>query len=70
MDANGTRWLDEDHAYDVVSVRGHTEVAERKGLSHPDAMRLAESLRRDGKVAVVKHVVGDQSYEVDRYPLR
>jgi hypothetical protein len=42
----------------------------RNGMSHAQAMRLAEELRQSGEVATVMHVVGGKSYEVDRYPAR
>jgi hypothetical protein len=63
----------QDHAYAVVvasdALKAH-ERTERSGLSHVAAMRLAEELHRGGKVAIVMHVVGNKSYEVDRYPAR
>ena len=43
---------------------------ERTGLSHAEAMKVAESLRGDDKIVRVMHVVGDKAYEVDRYPVR
>jgi hypothetical protein len=33
-------------------------------------MALAEQLQRTGKIARVMHIVGANSYEVDRYPPR
>jgi hypothetical protein len=60
-------WRDKEHAYAVVTAKGATEKA---GLSHAEAMTLAEELRRYGKIAMVKHIIGDKSYEVDRYPSR
>ena len=60
----------QESAYAVVTALGAIEKTERSGLSHVAAMRLAEELRRDGKVAIVMHVVGGKSYEVDRYPAR
>ena len=69
-DKIGDLWRDEEHAYAVVCAHGATERPERRGLSHADAMKLAEELQREGGVATVMHVVGDRSYEVDRYPVR
>jgi hypothetical protein len=63
-------WRDKEHAYAVVTAHGATEKAEGNGLSHAEAMTLAEELRRDGKIAIVKHIIGDKSYEVDWYPAR
>jgi hypothetical protein len=63
-------WLDEDHAYAVVTAQSGADKPERSGLSHAAAMTLAEKLRRDGKAAVVMHVIGKKRYEVDRYPAR
>ena len=59
-------------SYSVVTTRGEGEAQtlQRSGMSHVDAMILAEELRRDGAVVVVMHVVDDKSYEVDRYPAR
>jgi hypothetical protein len=54
-------------SYAVINEENVTEKAE---LSHPDAMRLAEALRRPGKSFRVMHVVDGRSYEVDRYPAR
>jgi hypothetical protein len=58
--------------YSVVTTRGEGEAQtlQRSGMSHPDAMILAEELRRDGTVAIVLHVMGEKSYEVDCYPAR
>lgn len=61
-------WCDEEHAYAVVTVSGITEIAEGNGLSHAQAMTLAEELRRDGKSTTVRHIIGDKSYQVDWYP--
>jgi hypothetical protein len=44
--------------------------SERSGLSHAEAMVFAEQARREGKVASVMHMIGDKTYEVDRYPCR
>jgi hypothetical protein len=66
----GDLWRNEEHSYAVITARGAMEREERTGLSHAAAMTLAEELRRDGKVAVVMHVVGNKRYEVDRYPAR
>ncbi len=63
-------WRDEEHAYAVVTADRGLETLRRSGLSHVEAMMLAEALWQDGKVAGVMHVVGDRSYEVDRYPAR
>lgn len=69
---NGDLWRDEAHAYAVFTAHGAIEKSVRSGLSHAEAMTLAEQLLRDGKAkaATVKHVIGDTSYEVDRYPAR
>lgn len=56
--------------YSVVTERGDVETLERSGMSHVEAMILAEELRRDGVVAIVMHVVRGKIYEVDRYPVR
>ncbi|HTQ41984.1 MAG TPA: hypothetical protein VMI75_04440 [Polyangiaceae bacterium] len=56
--------------YSVVTARGEIETLRRSDMSHVEAMILAEELRRDGAVAIVMHVIGDRSYEVDRYPVR
>jgi len=53
--------------YAVVNER---DAVEGTDLSHPDAMKLAEALRRSGKILRVMHVVGGRSHEVDRYPAR
>ena len=63
-------WLHEEHAYAVVTADGAIQRPERGGLSHAEAMRFADKLRRQGHVVIVMHVVGDKSYEVDRYPAR
>ncbi len=60
----------EDKAYAVVVGAGATERTERTGISHAAAMRLAEELEADGKIARVLHVLGAGRFEVDRYPLR
>jgi len=70
MIAKDTVWLDEAHAYTVTTVRGAIGRPEQSGLSHAEAMVVAEGLRRGGDVAVVMHVIGDKRYEVDRYPAR
>jgi hypothetical protein len=67
---NRDLWRDEAHAYAVFTAQGAIETSERSGLSHAEAMTLAEQLMRDGKTATVKHVIGGSSYEVDRYPAR
>jgi hypothetical protein len=41
-----------------------------RGLSHAQAMTVAERLQRAGTIAHVMHIVGATSYEVDRYPPR
>jgi len=58
--------------YSVVTRRGEGEARtlKRSGMSHGDAMILAEQLRRDGAIAIIVHVIGDKSYEVDHYPAR
>ncbi len=63
-------WADEAHAYAVVATRGALVTRRRGGLSHTEAMACADDLRRGGAVVSVMHVVGDRSYEVDRYPAR
>jgi hypothetical protein len=71
--ANETRdlWVNEGHAYSVaIETGGAITKSSRSGLSHVEAMVLAEQLRRQGAVAVVLHVIGEKSYEVDRYPAR
>ena len=65
----GALWQGEDRAYSVIT-QGAVATPGRSGLSHPAAMRVADDLRRSGQVATVVHVVGDHSYEVDRYPVR
>ena len=65
-----TVWLDEAHAYTVTTVHGELGRPEQSGLSHVEAMRVAEGLWRGGEMAVVMHVIGDKRYEVDRYPAR
>ena len=67
---NRDLWRDEAHGYAVFTAQGAIERSERSRLSHAEAMTLAEQLRRDGKIAIVKHAIGDTSYEVDRYPAR
>ena len=67
---NRDLWRDEAHAYAVFTGQGAIEKSERSGLSHVEAMTLAEQLWRDGNVATVKHVIGGTSYEVDHYPAR
>ena len=59
-------------SYSVVTTRGESETRtlQRSGMSHGDAMILAEELRRDCAEAIVMHTVGDKSYEVDCYPVR
>lgn len=66
----GALWRHETHAYSVVTAGDVVTRPGRSGLSHVAAMRVADELRRGGQVAVVVHVVGDRSYEVDRYPVR
>jgi hypothetical protein len=64
-------WLDEERAYAVVTTtHGTSESSQRGGMSHVEAMVLAETLQRAGKVATVVHIVGGKSHEVDRYPPR
>jgi hypothetical protein len=55
---------------DALAGHGTTVQRPQSGLSHAHAMRLAEHLRGDGWIATVVHVIGDRSYEVDRYPVR
>jgi hypothetical protein len=55
------------------SVSRTEDAAERplhRGLSHAQAMTVAERLHRAGGIAHVMHIVGATSYEVDRYPPR
>jgi len=66
----GAQWIHEERAYAVVTWRDATAKPERRGLSHAEAMMLAEEFRREGQVAGVMHVVGNRTYEVDRYPCR
>jgi hypothetical protein len=54
-------------SYAVVN---EEDALERGELSHVDAMKLAETLRRRGKTFRVMHVVGGRHHEVDRYPAR
>jgi hypothetical protein len=63
-------WRNEERAYAVVTAHDAIRNPQRGGLSHAEAMTLAELLRRDGQAAIVMHVIGDRSYEVDRYPPR
>ena len=56
--------------YAVVTGDGPTSTPVRGGLSHAEAMTLAEALRGEGRVARVMHVTGGNSHEVDRYPAR
>lgn len=55
---------------DSYAVVREDDTVERAELSHVDAMRLAEALRKVGKVLRVMHVVNGRSHEVDRYPAR
>ena len=67
----GDLWVDEGHAYAVaIEADGAVTKSTRSGLSHVEAMVLAEQLRRQGAVVVVLHVIGEKSHEVDRYPAR
>jgi hypothetical protein len=66
----GPLWLHAERAYAVVTSRGALPRPGEGGLSHAQAMMLAEELRRQGHVARVLHVVGEKSYEVDRCPAR
>jgi hypothetical protein len=67
---NGTLWRHAERAYMVVTAQGVTPRPGEGGLSHAQAMALAEELRRQGHVVRVLHIVGKKSYEVDRYPAR
>jgi hypothetical protein len=58
------------HSYAIVFMDGMVEIAGSSGLSHAEAMSCAEKLQRNGKVVRVMHVIGSNSYEVDRYPPR
>jgi hypothetical protein len=66
----GELYLNQESAYAVVTEAGETMTRQRSGMSHSEAMTLAEHLRRRGEVAIVMHVIGAKSYEVDRYPAR
>jgi hypothetical protein len=59
-----------ERAYAVVISDSAIRRPEWSGLSQVEAMRLAENLQHGGNIARVMHVVGDKSYEVDRYPPR
>jgi hypothetical protein len=69
-EVEGGLWLHNERAYAVVTASASKTRPERSGLSHADAMTLAEELWRDGEASSVVHVVGHRSYEVDRYPVR
>lgn len=56
--------------YTVVTERGATATPVRSGLSHAEAMTLAEKLRGEGQIVGVMHMSGDTSSEVDHYPAR
>jgi hypothetical protein len=58
------------HGYSVISRQGAIEKTAGSGLSHAQAMVLAEGLRGRGKIVTIMHVIGEKSYEVDRYPAR
>jgi hypothetical protein len=62
--------MDSDHGYAIVVDDGVGESTVRSGLSHVEGMMLAEELQREGKLIRVMHVIGSNSYEVDRYPPR
>jgi hypothetical protein len=66
----GALWIDEERAYSVLTWHDAMALPKRGGLSHTQAMKLAEELRREGQVVSVMHVVGNRTYEVDRYPCR
>ena len=66
----GALWRAEAQGYAVVAAGEATATRERSGLSHTAAMRIADELRRNGRVATVVHQVGDRSYEVDCFPVR
>jgi hypothetical protein len=57
-------------AYDIDVVLGSTRTTHKSGISHAEAMRLAEELQRQGKSVRIMHVLPTGRYEVDRYPLR
>jgi hypothetical protein len=59
-----------EHAYAILFMDGAVEKKGQSGLSHAEAMLCAEKLQYQGKIARVMHVVGANSYEVDRYPPR
>ena len=67
---SGELWLGRAKGYAVYSAQGTVDKPEHRGLSHVEAMRVAEGLARGGKRVTVRHVVGDKTYEVDRYPAR
>jgi hypothetical protein len=54
----------------LVCSAGLPERAGPGGLSHVKAMLEAERLQRAGNVVRIMRVIGDRSYEVDRYPPR
>ncbi len=62
--------LYQEHEYAVDVTEGTIERRARTGLSHAAAMACAERLQHAGRVVRVMHVVGANSYEVDRYPPR
>jgi hypothetical protein len=62
--------LHDERAYAVVAAPGSKPRPDRTGLSHADAMTIAEKLWRDGEASSVVHVIGRKSYEVDQYPVR
>jgi hypothetical protein len=53
-----------------VTTESAESIGDLSGLSHADAMKAAESLRGAGRIVRVMHVIGDKTYEVDRYPAR
>ncbi len=67
----GGLWVNEERAYSVaIEADGAITKSARSGLSHVEAMVLAERLRRLGAVTAILRVIGEKSYEVDRYPAR
>jgi lysylphosphatidylglycerol synthetase-like protein (DUF2156 family) len=63
-------WFPYERAYAVVTACWPKATLERSELSHTEAMRLAVGIREEGATVSVLHVIGDKSFEVDRYPPR
>jgi hypothetical protein len=56
--------------YAVVTDHSASATPLRSGMSHAEAMTMAEMLRREGQIVRIMHVTGDKSCEVDHYPAR